>query len=309
MRTVPDLVPIRQARQALDDLPLLARIAQLRAAFDGLLRNDEVDARLRRLRHRDLNEYGYDPFGYNPAVVRKIAPLVDVLHRYYFRTEVFGVENIPPTGRVLLVANHSGQLPIDGAVVGASVLFDAPEPRVVRAMVERFVPKLPWVSVFFQRCGQMLGAPENCVRLLEADEAVLVFPEGAEGISKAPSKAYQLTRFGYGFMRLAIRTGTPIIPIAVIGGEEQYVRVANIKPLAKALKIPAVPLFLFGALPIPGGLLPLPVRYRLHFGAPMIFDGDPDDDDAVIGQKVKQVKGTIQRMIHTGLSMRRSVFW
>ena len=296
----------RRASSAM--LDPLGGVQAIKGWLSSSLRDEEIERRLNQLPTKNLNEYGYDPFGYNPKVLKSVAPIVNWLYRYYFRTQVYGIENVPKSGRCLLIANHSGQLPIDGIIIGSSILFDADPPRMPRAMVERFVPRLPWVSTFFSRCGQILGAPENCVRLLEADEMVLVFPEGARGISKPPSKAYQLTEFGYGFMRLAIRTGTPIVPIAVVGAEEQYIRIGNIKPLARMLNIPAFPLFLFGGAPIPGGVLPLPVRYHIHFGQPLTFEGDPDEDDAIIGRKVKKVKSAIQNMLHKGLADRQSVF-
>ncbi len=284
-------------------------VAAVKRRLLDLVEDEECNQRLARLDTKNLNEFGYDPFGYNPKVLRNVMPTLKWLHRYYFRTQVFGIENVPATGRCLFIANHSGQLPVDGLVIGSSIFFDTEHPRVVRAMTERFIPRVPWLSTFFARCGQILGAPDNCERMLENDEAVLVFPEGARGISKPPNQAYKLTEFGNGFLRLAIRTGTPIVPIAVIGGEEQYIRVANMKPLARLMNLPAAPLFLFGVAPVPGGLLPLPVRYRLHFGSPMVFEGDPDEDELVIGTKVKAVKSTIQNMLQRGLAERKNVFW
>jgi 1-acyl-sn-glycerol-3-phosphate acyltransferase len=143
--------------------------------------------------------------------------------------------------------------------------------------------------------------------LLESDEALLVFPEGARGISKSFDKRYNLVDFGLGFMRLALETGTPIIPVAVIGGEEQYISVGNFASLAKLLRMPNMPIL--PQLLLPFGALPLPTRYRIYFGEPMRFEGDPDDDDAVIEEKVFVVKATIQSMINRGLKARKSVFF
>ncbi len=306
---MPNLVPSSEVQKALGG-PLRRMLADaVRERAMSIFTDAEIDGRLARLQHKGLNSYGYDPFGYNPKTLRWIIRPARALYRYYFRTEVFGLEQVPKEGGMLLVANHSGQLPVDGLIIGLSMFLDAEPPRILRSMVERFVPRLPWFNVMMSRWGQILGEPQNCIRLLEADETVLVFPEGSRGISKPPADAYKLTEFGAGFMRLAIRTGKPVVPIAVIGGEEQYIRLADMKPLAKLLDLPSLPLFPLGPLPVPGGVLPLPVRYRLHFGPPMLFDGDPDDDDAIIGRKVKQVKSTIQRMIHNGLGRRRAVFW
>jgi 1-acyl-sn-glycerol-3-phosphate acyltransferase len=306
---MPNLVPIEKENPKTSLSPLQSPLQSSFAKLTERLRDPELDARLLRLEHKNLNELGYDPFGYHPDFVRQIAPLAQWVHRRYFRTEVFGIEKVPERGRVLLIANHSGQLPVDAMVLAISMLIDAPEPRLVRGMVERFVPRLPWASVFMARGGQILGDPDNCRRLLENEEAVMVFPEGARGISKPSSQAYKLTEFGYGFMRLAIETNTPIVPVGIIGAEEQYVRIGNIKPMAKRMNIPAVPMFLFGWAPVPGGLLPLPVKYRLHFGDPLVFEGSVDDDDAIVGRKVKAVKSAINGLIQEGLEQRQAVFW
>jgi 1-acyl-sn-glycerol-3-phosphate acyltransferase len=141
--------------------------------------------------------------------------------------------------------------------------------------------------------------------LLAAEEAVLVFPEGARGISKPFSKRYQLAEFGKGFMRLALEMQAPIVPVAVIGAEEQAPAV-NLKPLARLLRTPSFPIVPYPPFVAP---LPLPVKYRLYFGEPMTFTGDPDDDDDVLDEKAKTVKNRIQSMIHLGLREREHVFW
>jgi 1-acyl-sn-glycerol-3-phosphate acyltransferase len=134
-----------------------------------------------------------------------------------------------------------------------------------------------------------------------------VFPEGTRGLAKTFAHRYELTDFGLGFMRLALETDTPILPLAVIGAEEQYISVANIRSIAKTLHIPSFPVI--PQLFIPGGQFPLPIRYRLHFGEPLYFRGDPDDDDSVIEEKVWVVKATIQSMLNKGLKERKSLFF
>lgn len=264
----------------------------------------EVEERLTRVSLASNSQV--DPFGLDLAWGKYALATIGLLHRRYFRTCVRGLENIP-VGRVLLISNHSGQLPIDGAMIGASLFFDGEPPRIIRSMVEKWTQTLPFVSVFFQRVGQVVGVPENARRLLHNGEAVLVFPEGARGISKPFSQRYRLTEFGLGFLRLALETNTPIVPVAVVGAEEQYINIANIASLAKLVGMPTFPL-----VPqwfIPGLQLPLPTRYRIYFGKPILFDGDPDDDDAVIEEKVWVVKTTIQEMINQGLKERKSLFF
>lgn len=267
---------------------------------------DQVDpeliARIDALPRENLNEFGTDAFGFDPETIKLAAPLAVWFYRHYFRVEPHGLEHIPD-GRFLLVGNHSGQLPFDAFMVGTSVLVDAPRPRLVRSMVERWSAELPFVSHLFVRLGQVVGDPATARRLLELDEGVLVFPEGTRGINKLFNQRYQLTGFGHGFMRLALETNTPIIPVAVIGAEEQAPAVYDLKPLAKVLGFPALPVIFPQLLP-----LPLPVKYRLWFGPPMEFEGDADEDDEVVAGYVKQVKHTIQRMIQRGLEERRGIF-
>ncbi len=250
------------------------------------------------------NEYGYDPFGFNRDDAKMAALMARFFYKFYFRVEAFGVEKVP-SGRVLLVSNHSGQLPFDGIGIGGAMLFEHDPPRVIRAMVEKYVQTLPFMSYVFARWGQITGTPENCKRLLEDEEAILVFPEGAKGISKPFTQRYQLQEFGLGFMRLALETRTPIVPIAVIGAEEQAPAI-NIKSLAKLLGAPAFPV-----IPAPPffPILPYPVKYRIYFGDPLQFEGDPDDEDEVLEDKVRHVRNEIQSMIRFGLKERKHIFW
>ena len=247
------------------------------------------------------NEYGVDPFGFNlDYTLAAISPFM-WLYRHYFRVECKGIERVPQ-GRVLLVSNHSGQLPMDGAMIGVAMLVEADPPRAIRAMVEKWVPKLPYVSTFMARCGQIVGTPENCRRLLAADEAIVVFPEGVRGLNKLWSQRYQLQDFGLGFMRLALETDTPIVPVAVVGAEEQAMALMDLKPVAKIFGFPHMPLT---PTLVP---FPLPSKYHLYFGEPIKFTGNPNDDDAVLEQKVNQVKSSIQAMINQGLRERKGVF-
>lgn len=269
-------------------------------AILGLLGLRKELSRLGQLPRENLNEFGFDPFGYSPDFVRKVAPAVLALYRLYFRTQVFGIDRVPD-GRVLLVTNHSGQLPIDGLVIATAMVADAPRPRVVRSMVEKWVPTLPFVSWFMARTGQVVGTPENCERLLRRDEGIVVFPEGVAGISKPFSRRYQLEEFGHGFLRLALATGTPVVPVAVIGGEEQIPSFHNSRTLARLFGAPSFPI-----TPAP---FPLPVRYRLHFGEPMTFTGEADEEDRLVDLKVRQVRSALQAMIHKGVRERGHVFW
>jgi 1-acyl-sn-glycerol-3-phosphate acyltransferase len=261
----------------------------------------ELDDKVAAIR-RTENEYGVDPFGFSlDYTLSAVAPFI-WLYKHYFRVETFGIEKVP-AGRVLLIANHSGQLPLDASMIGVAMLSDGKPPRAVRSMVEKWANSLPWVSTFFARVGQIIGTPENCRRLLEADEAILVFPEGVKGIAKLWPQRYQLQEFGLGFMRLALETNTPIVPVAVVGAEEQAPAILNVKPIARMLGFPAFPITPT-VLPFP-----LPTRYRLYFGDPLFFTGRADDEDSELEKKVKVVKAAISSMLERGLRERKHVFW
>ncbi len=243
------------------------------------------------------NEFGVDPFGFSlDFSIAAIAPLV-WMYKHYFRVETNGASRVP-AGRVLLVSNHGGQLPFDGAMIGVALLLECQPPRAVRSMVERWVPTLPFVSTAFARAGQVVGTPENCKRLLESGEAILVFPEGLRGISKTWWERYQLQEFGLGFMRLALETQTPIVPVGVAGAEEQAPSLLNLKRLGKMVGLPALPVTPLG-LP-----LPLPSKYVISFGDPIWPTGNADDDDAELRKQVDEVKRAISGLVALGREQR-----
>jgi 1-acyl-sn-glycerol-3-phosphate acyltransferase len=294
---------------AKDALPLVRRTMRgFRSAADDVAMmalGSDLEDRLRRV-NIAAAAHGVDPFGLDPEWAKYAVATAAFFYRFYFRAESFGVDRIP-SGRVLLVSNHSGQLPFDGLMIGASLFLEAEPPRIMRSMVEKWTQTLPFVSTTYARLGQVVGVPENARRLLDQGEAILVFPEGTKGISKSFADRYKLAEFGLGFLRLALETRTPIVPIAVVGAEEQYISFGNLPKVAKLLRMPSfpvVPQFL-----IPGMQLPLPVKYRIYYGEPIAFEGDPDDDDAVIEEKVARVKAAIHRMIEKGLSERQGVFF
>lgn len=181
-----------------------------------------------------------------------------------------------------------------------TMLLRAHPPGLVRPMVERWFPKLPFVNELFARCGAVLGDPVNCRNLLLDDQVIVVFPEGVKGSGKTWKHRYQLQASGRGFMRLALQTDTPIVPCAVIGSEESIVSVYDWKGMARLLGMPY--------LPISPLCFPLPVKFHVHFGEPMRFDGRFDDEDAAIDAKVKRVTDAIAALIARGLAARKSIF-
>jgi 1-acyl-sn-glycerol-3-phosphate acyltransferase len=227
--------------------------------------------------------------------------------------ETTGLENIPIEGRALLVANHSGQLPFDGMMIGTAVLTDHPAQRLVRTVYAAILPTIPWVSTMLVRLGQTLATVENGTRLLEQEELVAVFPEGYKGTGKLFKDRYRLARFGRGgFAQMALNTQAPIIPVSVVGSEETYITLAKVPTLSAITGIPYLPLTLtfpwLGLL----GVIPLPTKWYIDFGEPIPMDGyGPDAADSIVrvSQLSDQVRETIQEMIHNRLAQRRSIFF
>lgn len=244
--------------------------------------------------------HGYDPFGFSPSFLHKVLPAAATLYRKYFRVITRGMEHVPD-GRALLIANHSGQIPLDGMMIATAMLLDREEPKMTRAMIEKWVPTLPFLSMLFSRAGQVVGTPANAHLLLERGEQIMVFPEGSRGISKPWSRRYQLEEFGLGFMRLALKTRTPIVPIGVVGAEEQIPTLYNAKKLGKMFGMPSLPI-------TPTFMIPLPVRYRIYIGEPLYFEGDPDDEDRAVRAHVDVVQRRIEELIAEGRADRVSLF-
>jgi 1-acyl-sn-glycerol-3-phosphate acyltransferase len=207
-----------------------------------------------------------------------------------------------------VIANHAGQLPFDAAMLGLALLMEAQPPRIARSMGEYWIPQLPWVSILAARTGALVGTPENCIHMLENGECVVAFPEGVRGMNKLFSQRYQLQRFGSGFMRLALETDTPIVPVAIVGSEEQQPGFANLEGLARMFGAPALPITLTFPWLGPLGLLPLPVKYRIYIGEPERFEGGASDEDAVVDAKVDQVKAKISGMLARGRREREGIF-
>jgi 1-acyl-sn-glycerol-3-phosphate acyltransferase len=251
----------------------------------------------------ELNSAGFDDFGLDPQTLKAALAATRWIYTDYFRVRTKGLENLPQ-GRALLISNHGGQIPIDGLLIGMSLLLEAKPARVVRGMIERWVPGIPFVSSFFARVGQTVGDVRNCRELLEREQAVLVFPEGVRGSGKTIFRKYRLQRFGTGFIRLALETKTPIIPVAVVGCEEAYPSILNFKPLAKlvgAPYVPVTPLFPFLG---PIGVLPLPTQVTISFGEPILPACDPDAPESEIENEAEVVKNRIQAMLDEAVAER-----
>jgi 1-acyl-sn-glycerol-3-phosphate acyltransferase len=269
----------------------------------------EIGRRYRRLA-TPLNEYGYDPFGFDEDTARYPALVMALVYRYWFRVDVEGLEGVPAEGPVLIVGNHAGNtFAWDAAMIATALLLEADPPRLARALGEFYLPTLPFFGEFMARAGSVVGTPENCRQLFERGECVMVFPEGARGFVKPYTQAYKLQRFGLGFMRMALQYDVPILPVGVVGSEEQSPGLADVKWLGRLVGAPAFPITVTLPWLGPLGLVPLPVKYRLTFGPLMRFSGDFDAEDADLQPKVDSVREEILRLVKNGLSRRRTWFF
>lgn len=236
---------------------------------------------------KSMGSLDYDRWGYHRATIYKAAAAARFLYEHYFKVRAYGRENIPKQGRVLIIANHSGYLPLDGGLLAYSLLSNPYAPRVPRAMVEHLLGNIPYISDFLNQVGAVTGQTQNCLDMLKHDEAVIVFPEGARGTGKGFAKRYQLQRFGNGFMDIAIETNTPIIPVGIVGCEEALPMLGNAKGLAKKLGLPYFPI----TLP-----LAIPAQVTLNFGEPLYFQGPVRSEDE-LEAKVNIVKAKIRQLI------------
>jgi 1-acyl-sn-glycerol-3-phosphate acyltransferase len=254
-----------------------------------------------------------DEFGYDPVYEVKLLPIFDFLYDKYFRVEVHGIDNIPRDGRCLLVANHSGTLPLDGMMLRLAVRREHPAHREVRWLAEDVIFHFPFLGSFTNRMGAVRACQENAERLLEHEALVAVFPEGLKGIGKLFRDRYRLQRFGRGgFVKLGLRTSTPVVPVAIVGGEETNPMLTRVEYLTRALGIPYVPVTPTFPLLGPLGLLPAPTKWKIYFGEPIALDGygpESVEDEILVGRLTEQIRAEIQQKLDTAVRARRSVWF
>ncbi|HEY8073473.1 MAG TPA: 1-acyl-sn-glycerol-3-phosphate acyltransferase [Labilithrix sp.] len=254
-----------------------------------------------------------DDFGFDPTYDTKWRPLLDFLYTRYFRVETEGVDRVPDSGRCVLVANHSGTVPLDGVMIKTAVKREHPAARDVRWLTEDFIYHFPYLGSAMNRLGAVRACQENAERLLAKEQLLCVFPEGVKGIGKLFRERYRLQRFGRGgFIKLCLRTSTPIVPVAVVGAEETNPLLFRFEYLSKALGVPYVPVTptfpLFGA----AGLMPAPTKWRILFGEPLDFSAhgpEAADDELLVGKLAERVRAAIQGMLDRSVGARKSVFF
>jgi len=239
-------------------------------------------------------------FGFRFDTAVRLFMVTSFFHRRYFRVECHGIDRLPD-GPLILVANHGSHvLSWDGAMILTSCLLDADPPRLVHGMAEHRLMELPVLGAAARRIGAVDGRRESCIDLLRAGGTVLTFPEGTKALMRPFRERYRLRNFGHGFMHVALATGAPIVPVAVIGAEEEAPLLANPGWLARLLRTPVAPL-------TPTVVFPLPVKYRIHFGTPFRYRGTPTPDG--VARQVATVRAALQELIRQGLAARRHVFF
>jgi len=264
------------------------------------------------LKRRLTGDYTTDEWGLDREYLNAVMPFAEFMYKKYWRVEMTGLDYIPAEGRALLVSNHSGQLPLDGAMLATGIMLNHPAQRLVRSLYAAWFPTLPFVSDFLTKCGQVLGTDDNGIRLLANDELVAVFPEGYKGVGKLYKDRYRLARFGRGgFVRMALRTGAPMLPVAVVGAEETYVSLAKSDLMARLTGFPYFPISPTWPWLGPLGLIPLPTKWYIDIGEPVTLDqyeASAADNVMVVSQLTDQMRNVVQKMLYARLKQRRSVF-
>ena len=273
------------------------------------------DAResLAALTRRVAGRYHEDEWGFDEEFAELAVPFMEFLYRRYWRVEVDGILNVPSHGRALLVSNHAGSFfPWDAFMIGTSIIEDHPLPRFARFLVLNWAFELPYLSVAIRKFGGVPASPYNAIRLLEQDELVGVFPEGVKGTGKDFRDRYRLQRFGRGgFVELALRTGSPIVPVAVVGSEEIYPKLGESQALARLTGAPFFPITPTFPWLGPLGAVPLPSKWRIEFCDPIDTSGygpDAASDRALVFELSERVRETIQQKIYENLVKRGSAF-
>ncbi|MFG1485738.1 lysophospholipid acyltransferase family protein [Halobacteriovorax sp. RZ-1] len=269
------------------------------ASYKDMLTNEEKD-NLEKTYQSLLELYGQseDPWGLSIPKARKSFEILYTIYRHYFKVRLFGKENIKDE-QYMVISNHSGQIAIDGLMIGCAFAFENEPPRVLRPMVERFFTALPFINKWSSECGAVLGDRDNCLNLLKRGESLLIFPEGVRGVSKSTSNYYNVQEFTPGFFRMALKSGVKILPVAVVGAEEIFPYVYQASSVAKFLKLPA--------LPISANYFPLPSPIDIHVGKPIELPTDinSDSEDSLINPHIREIERVIQSMLNEGRKTRR----
>ncbi len=322
-RRHPSLLADTDSRASAEQIAAVVReIDQHRGAAAGSAAQDSGPNELAQrisavadfLRKRMTGDYTVDEFGFDPQINNAIfLPLLRVFFNSWFRVEVSGVENLPDTGAALVVANHAGVLPFDGLMTQVAVRDRHPAHRDLRMLAADIVFDMPVIGEAARKAGHTMACVDDAHRLLAAGELTAVFPEGYKGLGKHFKDRYKLQRFGRGgFVSAALRTKAPIVPCSIVGSEEIYPMVADVKLLARLLGLPYFPVTPLFPLAGPLGVVPLPSKWYIQFGEPIDtadYDESAAEDPMVTFELTDQVRETIQQTLYQLLASRRNTFF
>jgi 1-acyl-sn-glycerol-3-phosphate acyltransferase len=317
-KTAKPSAPTAPGGSGIDDLVNVAVATMRRAAAASGLSGDEIErqvaATLAFVRRRLSGDYTVDDFGFDKDFTENVyLPLLRPLYKSWFRVEVRGIENIPSVGGALIVANHSGTIALDSLMTQVAVHDEHPSHRYLRMLGADLVFRTPVVGAVARKSGATLAANPDAERLLASGELAGVWPEGFKGVGKPFSERYKLQRFGRGgFVAAALRTGVPIVPCSIVGAEEIYPILGNLKTVARLVGAPYIPVTPTFPLLGPLGLIPLPSKWIIEFGAPVdtsVLGPAAADDPMVVFDLTDRVRETIQQTLYSLLLQRRSVFF
>jgi len=265
------------------------------------------------VRKRMSGDYVVDEFGFDKHLNEAIfLPLLRGLFRNWFRVEVSGIENLPETGAALVVANHAGVLPLDGLMASVAVHDNHPTNRDLRLLAADMVFDMPVMGQAARKAGHTMACTADAHRLLAAGELTAVFPEGYKGLGKNFRDRYKLQRFGRGgFVAAALRAGAPIVPCSIVGSEEIYPMLTDVKLLARLFGLPYFPITPLFPLAGPLGLVPLPSKWHIQFGEPIStqdYDETAADDPMITFELTDMVRETIQQTLYQLLANRRNPY-
>ena len=298
MSMEPALLPPRPAEPA-DEL-IVPETVPATLPRRRQFRSLRSEVRTRLLQARAVEQLPPERFGFSMASAARLFLITSVFYRWYFRSRCFGLANLP-SSPFMLVSNHGSHvLSWDGANIVTACLLDADPPRLVHAMAEHRLMELPILGRAARRIGAVDGTRPACVDLLRGSAVVLTFPEGARALARPFRERYRMAPFGHGFIHVALETGVPVVPVAVIGAEEEAPLLANPAWLRRLLRMPVAPI-------TPTLFVPLPVRYRIHFGTPLRISGPATADR--VAREAERVRRALEDLIRHGLATREHLFF
>lgn len=320
-RRHPSLLADPGSRASAEQIAAVVReIDERRSAVGGASEDETPNELAQRIsavaefvRKRMTGDYEVDEFGFDPHLNSAIfLPLLRGLFKSWFRVEVSGIENLPETGAALIVANHAGVLPLDGLMASVAVHDNHPAHRDLRLLAADMVFDMPVMGQVARKAGHTMACTADAHRLLAAGELTAVFPEGYKGLGKPFRDRYKLQRFGRGgFVSAALHARAPIVPCSIVGSEEIYPMLADVKLLARLFGLPYFPVTPLFPLAGPLGLVPLPSKWHIQFGEPIStadYDESAADDPMVTFELTDQVRETIQQTLYQLLANRRNTF-